>query len=330
MRPDQELQTLSRAGSGPAPQSNVVRARLVIITGAGGGEFVYDASNNLRSANVGANTTDPIHGITCFQGFSTFNAFGAVLNLLSTVSGKSAFLQYLDNGSAVQGSLILSISSESAAFAEPVLGSNVPIGVFGVDPVFGDFIRVVGANIFFGVGVSFSRAADVSVQFASVPSANPYMKIDAPEQTTALHMQTLLQGASPDGTQAPQMLVGQAAGSAVLTPVSNAMFEVQGGTGQKVQQLLADAGATVILGTRVAADTNDRWHILGTGQQSWGSGAAAQDCSLLRLSANRMGFTTCDVAVHTAGNGLQVAEGANAKQGVATLVAGTVVVNNTS
>lgn len=41
-------------------------------------------------------------------------------------------------------------------------------------------------------------------------------------------------------------------------------------------------------------------------------------------------FHTGDVSVSTAGKGLKVAEGSNAKQGIATLVGGTVVVSNTS
>jgi hypothetical protein len=41
-------------------------------------------------------------------------------------------------------------------------------------------------------------------------------------------------------------------------------------------------------------------------------------------------LTNSDFAVHTSGRGLRAAEGANAKQGVATLVAGTIVVANTS
>jgi imidazolonepropionase-like amidohydrolase len=40
--------------------------------------------------------------------------------------------------------------------------------------------------------------------------------------------------------------------------------------------------------------------------------------------------TTADLRIATVGRGLQVAEGANAKAGVATLVAGTVTVNTTA
>jgi hypothetical protein len=106
---------------------NVVRARVVIITGAGGGEFVYDASNNLRSANVGATTTDPVQHITCQQGFSTFNGHGAVVSLLSTAAAKAAYFEYADTGSATQGALIASDAASSGT--DPVNGSAYVAGV---------------------------------------------------------------------------------------------------------------------------------------------------------------------------------------------------------
>ena len=48
------------------------------------------------------------------------------------------------------------------------------------------------------------------------------------------------------------------------------------------------------------------------------------------LAVPDLDVTSGDVDIQTAGQGLAVAEGANAKQGVATLAAGTVTVANTS
>jgi hypothetical protein len=106
-------------------RSPIVTASQVIITGANGGEFIYDASGNLRSANVGQTTTDPLQGITCQQGFSTFNGFGAVISLLSTAN--AAYFQYLDSGSAVQGSL--SISQAARSGTDPVTSTAYPQGM---------------------------------------------------------------------------------------------------------------------------------------------------------------------------------------------------------
>jgi hypothetical protein len=90
------------------------------------------------------------------------------------------------------------------------------------------------------------------------------------------------------------------------------------------------AGTDVVLGSLVTADTFDRFRIDTNGGHSWGSGAAARNIGLSRGADNRLDLTTADLRIATAGRGLQVAEGANAKQGAATLVAGTVTVNTTA
>jgi len=115
----------SQPGIAAGPAAGLVRARTIIVSGAGGGEFIYDASGNLRSANVGADTTDPIQHITCHQGFSTFNGFGAVISLLSTAV--AAYFQYLDTLSAAQGAL--SYSSAARPVTDPISGQSAPQGV---------------------------------------------------------------------------------------------------------------------------------------------------------------------------------------------------------
>jgi len=112
-------------GGGWTTPGEVV-ANTVIVTGPNGGEFVYDNSNQLRSANVGATTTDPVQGITCFQGFSTFNGFGAYLSLLSTAASAPGFFQYFDNNSASQGPLAYSFVPRSF-ISDPVTSTACPI-----------------------------------------------------------------------------------------------------------------------------------------------------------------------------------------------------------
>ena len=57
---------------------------------------------------------------------------------------------------------------------------------------------------------------------------------------------------------------------------------------------------------------------------------SAQDVIFSRTAANTLGFTTCDLSIDTAGRGVKIKEGANARMGTATLVAGTVVVSTTA
>jgi hypothetical protein len=90
------------------------------------------------------------------------------------------------------------------------------------------------------------------------------------------------------------------------------------------------AAGTTVLGALVTSDAFDRFRILTSGAHEFGSGAGVRDTGLSRGAANRLDVTTADLRIATVGRGLQVAEGANAKAGVATLVAGTVTVNTTA
>lgn len=97
---------------------------------------------------------------------------------------------------------------------------------------------------------------------------------------------------------------------------------------------LQAASGQVVYGASVPGDTADRVQIRSTGI-AFGSGAGGQDTILQRVagpvlqsSQNFKALGTIDVG--TVGAGLQVAEGTNAKQGTAVLVAGSAVVANTS
>lgn len=78
-----------------------------------------------------------------------------------------------------------------------------------------------------------------------------------------------------------------------------------------------------------SGDSNAGWSIDGDGKQQWGpGGGTALDTNLYRSAANILA-TDDSFALNAAGAGLKVKEGANATSGIATLVAGTVVVNTT-
>lgn len=99
---------------------------------------------------------------------------------------------------------------------------------------------------------------------------------------------------------------------------------------------LQGSGAAAVWGAGTVGDAFNRVELRANGDVALGTGAAAPDTTIHRSGIGVTQFTgkvqisgnVLDVS--TAGNGLQVAEGSNAKQGTAVLVAGTVTVANTS
>lgn len=296
---------------------------------SGGGEFIYDAAGNLREAGVGQVTTDPVQGLTCPAGRSFWNGQGAILFLFS-VANDALFL-YRDLGTPVQGGLVF--AAASAGGTDPVTGTIYTAGQTNIDPVFADSINVIGATIKLQQ-LLYSRQAQITANTGS-GATSPFIQVDAPEQGVATHMQMKLQGTSPDGTHLGQVLIGQVAGGGALTPQTDGMLEVQAqvaAPADSVVQIINQGPAVTdnALGTRIVGDTNNRFRMNVDGQLRWGPGSAGQDVFLLRPAADQLQVLSGDLLIGTAGTGLRVKEGANAKQGVATLGAGTVVVANTS
>jgi hypothetical protein len=90
------------------------------------------------------------------------------------------------------------------------------------------------------------------------------------------------------------------------------------------------SGNTILSSNVNSADAFDRFRLLGDGSFTVGSGAAARDVTVGRTAANQLGLTTTDLAIVTAGRGVKIAEGTNAKMGTSVLVAGTVTVATTA
>lgn len=106
-------------------------------------------------------------------------------------------------------------------------------------------------------------------------------------------------------------------------------LQLAGGTVTGAVTAVRTASTDVVLTAGVSGDAFDRARLLTSGRFEIGSGAAARDTAWYRQAATKWG-TDADVAIMTAGKGLQVKEGSNAKSGTATLVAGSAVVSNTS
>jgi hypothetical protein len=95
-------------------------------------------------------------------------------------------------------------------------------------------------------------------------------------------------------------------------------------------QAVRGSAANTLLDGRASGDTNPRVNVTAAGTATYGPGNAGADVTWGRGAANRMDLTTADLRIATIGRGLQVAEGSNAKMGLATLVAGTVTVSTTA
>jgi hypothetical protein len=266
------------------------------------GLFIYGVQNPhtgtppVFSATPPNSTSDPFGNPVVQDAVSTYNTFGAVLNVLSMAKG--GFFQYRDLGSAAQGGLILSILS--VAGVDPVNGSVTRVGMFGQDP-FGNAMNVVGASIFlFNALISQTTGGRINIASGS-GAVNPFLRVDAPEQGVAGHMQMLLQGTSPDGTQPGQCLIGQVSGAGgLLTPTSQSMLEVQSNISgsSPAAQLVSLAAVDPYLGMRLTSDANNRIRFDGSAPSNriklkFGpGGASTQDSAFYNSAAGEFAIDT--------------------------------------
>ncbi|MGW3427937.1 hypothetical protein ACWDHW_08270 [Streptomyces melanosporofaciens] len=133
---------------------------------------------------------------------------------------------------------------------------------------------------------------------------------------------------APLGTQAAGS-IGKAADAGHVHPTTG-VLPTAGGTMTGGINASLSTASSVGIGVFVSGDTFDRGRILASGQIEIGSGSAAREVVLSRTAANQLSLTTSDFRIATAGRGLMVAEGSNAKMGRATLAAGTAAVNTTA
>jgi len=87
---------------------------------------------------------------------------------------------------------------------------------------------------------------------------------------------------------------------------------------------------TILSSNQGGVAANDNFRLAGDGTMTYGIGTSARDTTWKRLGTAQVGTSDSDIIIGLAGKGLRVKEGTNARQGTATLVAGTVTVSNTS
>jgi hypothetical protein len=128
---------------------------------------------------------------------------------------------------------------------------------------------------------------------------------------------------APSGTASPVVAVTETVTS--------------GGALSAIESITAAAACDKCLSASVAGDTNSRFNLDSNGAMKWGTGAAGTDMTLSRVgvgtlrAAGTFQVTGGALDVTQAGQGVKVAEGANAKQGTFVLAgAATTVVANTS
>lgn len=83
--------------------------------------------------------------------------------------------------------------------------------------------------------------------------------------------------------------------------------------------LSENAASSNALGVSVAGDSSTRYVVTADGVTHLGPGNAGRDVAVGRTGAGVLGVSQGSLAVTTAGQGLQVKEGANAKMGTAVL-----------
>ncbi len=116
------------------------------------------------------------------------------------------------------------------------------------------------------------------------------------------------------------------------------MWGSGGNAALTVPLLLQGVGANPVIGIGVTGDVTNRLELRANGQIALGAGAVAPDATLTRTGNNSLQvggvFQTASVSgnffTSTAGAGLRIKGGANAKIGTGTLVAGTVTIATTA
>lgn len=93
---------------------------------------------------------------------------------------------------------------------------------------------------------------------------------------------------------------------------------------------LSNTGVQAVFGARTTGDAFNRIELGADGYIRLGSGAGATTLAVGRISNQVIDLNGGVAEVSSLGFGFAVKEGANAKQGVSTLVAGTVTVANTN
>lgn len=300
--------------------------------------------NTLRRAAIQSpNFVTGVSGWSINQdGSAEFN--NVVIRNGQVVSGTALFY----SGPPALGNLVASISAAAGTDAK---GNAYLAGVASYQPG-GTFVASqVNAGTFSlltapGAGGPYTLAASMTLSGGLLLQAVA-ATITAQEQFIAQAGIDITSGGLVIGGGGANITGGETTDTLTVSGHANPPLIISGATagnllelvnstvGAAAQLTLTTAAAgDAFLNCKVAGDTNTRLLIDTTAggllRFRLGPGVTAVDTTIERLSANLLGLVQTDLAIDTAGRGLQVKEGANAKQGTAILAAGSVVVANTA
>lgn len=285
------------------------------------------------------------------DGTAEFN--GATFRGTVVVQSNEAILIY--SGAPAAGNLVMAIA--------PIAGTDAYGNTYaeGLSVVSG-FTSLVagltgGSPLIYGVTGNANITNSGALQATTQGSGNgeyDIWQVLGPKDSTQKDFATLqLVSSSADGTQSAHLalIYTDAAGTAhpwltigpsVITATTqlaisratnssavNATYSAANGTNAAYAYNGFDATGR-FFAAQVISDTIARFIADVNGTLGWGSGTASRDVTLGRSAAGILALSAGSLAVTTAGQGLRVKEGTNAKQGVATLASGTVTVANTS
>lgn len=223
---------------------------------------------------------------------------------------------------------IVSYSAAGASIAELVAG-QVQFGQ-AADPTLGSLVSSAGVlNLISSTTGVADSVGEITIYSKNAsPSGAPLLR--------AGHFEALLSsqfdlGLTVTGglTADTETITGSVAGAPMLQ-VTDAVAN----SNPAVRVQAANAINQLFFGGLLAGDTNNRLVLRvdasSNAEIAFGPGNGSTDSFITRAAAHLLAVNGADLDVNTVGRGLRVAEGTNAKQGTAVLVAGVVTVANTS
>lgn len=310
------------------------------------GAFFYSgtpAAGNLIANITSGGGTDSF-GNTYFAGVSVYDSAGNVVELaagsiftFNESTGlfanivKGVYLAYQSGGGP--GNLIASVAPAAGTDAS---GNTYLAGITSQDNATGVVLNLLNGLI--SIGTQAHINSGLGAFIASAAAAGGILTLDSGKQTAIdqdCEIQIKSAAVSASG-QAQVEILGQLLVdvSVTISATGGGMLvvsETGGSPASAPTQFKAASAGDALLGALVTGDAHNRWQMNSNGRQDWGSATAAVDTTLQRGAANQLNVTGADLDIDTAGRGLKIKEGSNAKQGTAVLNGTTaVVVANTS
>lgn len=357
-RPDQQYFPPS-AGLAPGPRTNI-RARQVIVIGGGAssGLFVYNGTPALGNPPVFSVVAPGV----------TADPFGnTVAAVMEAGSIGTNFMQVDQFGNLLLYSggnlnIVLNPTKQGLFAYSPGAGLGNMVSSIaaagGTDPYTNVYFQ--GATTYNKVGATYYATqcqGQITTIYTATSEAGPWTlgiqskydvttgkwsfgppgapKLNIPDGVLAVNVESLAQLICSAGLQVTGGLTTdtEAISTAAATGAVLAITNTVTGTGTLIVATVAGASQRWF-GGQVTGDTNNRITLAtdasSNPQIGFGSGAASPDGFIKRTVANRVDVVGADLDIATLGRGLQINEGANARMGIATLVAGAAVVNNTT